>query len=231
MYCVRCGAFLSDNASKCPLCKTVVYHPDLPSLPREELFPEGKLPKGEKRYKIWQVILTAAFVLPLIIVLLCDLRYKGAVTWSGYVIGALAVGYVCFILPLWFRKPNPVIFVPCGCASGGLYVFYISLVTGGSWFLPFALPVILSVTVLVSAVVTLMKYLYRGRFYIFGGAFIILGGLMLLWEFLLTVTFEGIKFIGWSLYPLITLFLLGGLLIFLGICRPARESMERKLFI
>ncbi len=231
MYCIKCGVELSDNAKKCPLCETRVVHPDFIDIPREELFPSGRLPNREKRYKIWQVILTAAFVLPMLIVALCDLRYNRAITWSGYVMGALIVGYVIFILPLWFRRPNPVIFVPCGCAAGGLYVFYISLVTGGSWFLPFALPVIGSSTILVCAVVTLMKYVYSGRFYIFGGAFITLGGLILLWEFLLTATFKGIPFIGWSLYPLITFFILGGLLIFLGICRPARESMERKFFI
>jgi hypothetical protein len=32
-------------------------------------------------------------------------------------------------------------------------------------------------------------------------------------------------------YPVTTLVLIGGLLIFLAICRPARETMERKFFI
>ncbi|MBQ9746682.1 MAG: hypothetical protein IJW21_07645, partial [Clostridia bacterium] len=74
-------------------------------------------------------------------------------------------------------------------------------------------------------------YLRRGKLFIFGGATIAFGLFMLLVEFLLCVTFEGVRFIGWSLYPLITLVILGGLLIFLGICRPARENMERKFFI
>ena len=52
---------------------------------------------------------------------------------------------------------------------------------------------------------------------------------MVLIEFLLKHTF-GTAFIGWSLYPLTALVLLGGFLIFLGICRPAREAMERKVF-
>ena len=81
-----------------------------------------------------------------------------------------------------------------------------------------------------SAVVTLLWYLRKGRLYIFGGAFIALGGFMLPMELLINLTFQR-PFIGWSLYPLITLTLLGGLLIFLAICRPARETMERKLFI
>jgi hypothetical protein len=48
---------------------------------------------------------------------------------------------------------------------------------------------------------------------------------------LINHTFGFSRFIGWSLYPLTTFALLGGILIFLAICRPARESMERIFFI
>ena len=57
-----------------------------------------------------------------------------------------------------------------------------------------------------------------------------LGGTMLLIEYLLDITF-GRAFVGWSIYPLAVLILLGGLLIYLAIDRSAREVMERKLFI
>ena len=49
-------------------------------------------------------------------------------------------------------------------------------------------------------------------------------------ELLMVITFRLPGFIGWSLYPLVALVLLGGALIFLAICRPARESAQRKLF-
>ena len=84
---------------------------------------------------------------------------------------------------------------------------------------------------IVVTTVTLLKYVRRGALYIFGGAFMATGGMMLLMEFLLDLTFEHIQFIGWSFYPMVSLALIGGLLIFLGICRPAREAMERKFFI
>jgi hypothetical protein len=85
--------------------------------------------------------------------------------------------------------------------------------------------------VIVVTTVTLLKYVRRGALYIFGGAFMATGGMMLLMEFLLGITFEKIQFIGWSFYPMVSLVLIGGLLIFLGICRPAREAMERKFFV
>ena len=55
------------------------------------------------------------------------------------------------------------------------------------------------------------------------------GALVLLIEYLMTITFP-IVFIGWSLYPLCVLVLLGGFMFFLAINKSAREVMERKRF-
>ncbi len=231
MYCVKCGVKLADTELECPLCGTVVYHPDITREKGESLYPGKKYPRAGITPRWPQVMFTVAFLLPLFIVLLCDLQFNGGITWSGYVMGALVLGYVAAVLPSWFKKPNPVIFVPCDFAAAALYLLYINIVTGGEWFLPFALPVVGAVGAVVITVVTLLYYLRRGRLFIFGGAMIALGGVILLMEFLMCLTFEGIVFIGWSLYPLVTLALLGGALIFLGICRPARESMEKKFFL
>ena len=78
--------------------------------------------------------------------------------------------YILAVLPLWFRRPNPVIFVPADFAAIGLYLLYINFATGGHWFLTFALPVTGTIGVLVTTVVTLLRYLSRGYLYIFGGA-------------------------------------------------------------
>lgn len=231
MYCIKCGVELADTEKTCPLCGTVVFHPDFPREERESLYPP--VSNSNLQVSRWGtlVIISTVFLLPMLITLLCDLQISGGVTWSGYVAGALLVGYVICVLPYWFKRPNPVIFVPCGFAAVGLYVLYINLVTGGEWFLSFAFPVIGYVALVVTAVVTLLRYVKRGGLYIFGGALIAMGCLMPLMEFLINITFGTKKFLMWSFYPLIVLALLGGMLIFLAICRPARESMERKFFI
>ena len=108
---------------------------------------------------------------------------------------------------------------------------YISWTTEGGWFLSFAFPVTGAVGLIVTAVVTLLKYVGKGQLYIIGGAFIALGLFMPLMEFLLNLTFGFPQALIWSGYPLVSLVLLGGMLIFLAICRPARETMERKFFI
>lgn len=231
MYCINCGVKLADTEKRCPLCGTVVFHPELNRPEAEPLYPQDQVPVPKVNSRIANVIVTAAFLLPILITLLCDLQMNGGVTWSGFVIGALVVGYVILVLPTWFRKPNPVIFVPCGFVAVGLYLLYINLATGGHWFLSFAFPVVGAVGLIVTTVVTLLRYVRRGRLYVFGGAAIALGAFMPVMELLMNLTFHFQKFKWWSLYPMIPLVLLGGVLIFLAAYRPARESMERKFFI
>ncbi len=231
MYCVNCGVKLADSEKQCPLCGVMAFHPDIDRGEGEPLFPREQYPAPQINSRAALIVVTTLFLLPILITLLCDLQINGAVTWSGYVTGALVTGYVALVLPGWFRKPNPVIFVPCAFAAAGLYVLYIDLCTGGGWFLSFAFPVIGTVGLIVTAVVTLVKYVRRGYLYIFGGANIALGLFMPLMEFLLMITFDLPQFLSWSLYPLIALVLLGLMLIVLAISRPARETMSRKFFL
>ncbi|MEI3090412.1 MAG: hypothetical protein V8T01_10865 [Oscillospiraceae bacterium] len=79
-------------------------------------------------------------MLPAILSLLCDWRIDGTIVWSGYAAGAIGLLYVMIVLPLWFRHPNPVIFVPVDFAAIGLYLLYIDFATGGHWFLVVCLP-------------------------------------------------------------------------------------------
>ena len=230
MYCIQCGIELADTEKKCPLCKTRVYHPELHQQPVTPLYPENRYPEETRVSRGLPIFMTAVFSLALFFVLLCDLQLHGSVTWSGYVVGALAVTYVILVLPGWFKDPNPVIFVPCGFAAVAAYLLQLALTTGGSWFMPFAFPVVGGLCLLTTALVTLLKYVPKGKLFVVGGFCISLGGFMLLVEFLLHLTFVRSGSHGWSAYPMTALILLGGFLIFLGICRPAREAMERKLF-
>lgn len=230
MYCVHCGVKLADSERKCPLCGTMAYHPDIPRQVGKPLYPKDRMPGAEVHPKVLPVFVMLLFFLPLTITLLSDLRIHGGVTWSGYVVGGLLLGYVWIGLPLWFRKPNPVVFVPCGFAAAGLYLLYIDLATQGGWFLSFALPVTFGIGLIVTAVVTLMRYIHRGRLYILGGAVMALGVMVQLIEVLICITFQR-SFVAWSSYSLLTALAIGGFLIYLAVSKAARETMERKLFI
>ena len=230
MYCVNCGVKLENTEKICPLCKTEVYHPSIDRQEGEPLYPKNEYPQKKRTFKWPQVLLTALFLIPVVIVLMCDIRFSGG-GWSGYVIGAIFTLYICAVLPSWFCHPNPVIFVPCGFVCMAAYIFYICFMTGGDWYWTFALPVTGGIMLIVTAVVTLMKYVPRGKLYTIGGAVIALGGFMLPTEILLNLTFGYEEFIGWSLYPLVTLLIIGLVILFFAICRPAREDIERRLFI
>ena len=229
MYCINCGVKLAENEKSCPLCNTAVYHPETKQPEGQSLYPKNIMPKVTSKSKVLNGAIIIMFLIPLIVCFLADIQINGKLEWFGFVAGALGVGYIVFALPLWFEKRNPVIFVPCGFFAAGLYLMYINFVTNGDWFLTFAFPVIGGICIIISAMVTLFYYLKKGRLYITGGAFVLFGGFMLLIEFLMKITFN-IRFMGWSIYPLAVLVLIGGLLIYLGINRSAREMMERKLF-
>ncbi len=230
MYCAKCGVKLAETERECPLCSTRA-HPDLYRQEEQPFYPRQQYPAVQVSTRGIQIILTTLFLIPAVICLQCDLLVSGGISWSGYVICALLTVYVCMVLPGWFRKPNPVIFVPCGFAAVAVLLLYISIATEGGWFLSFAFPVTAFVCLVVTAVVTLLRYVRRGVLYVIGGALCALGVFMPLMGFLLNLTFFQPKFALWSLYPLTALVLLGGMLIFLAICRPARETMQRKFFI
>lgn len=231
MYCVKCGVELADSEKKCPLCGTPVFHPDIARTPSEPPFPPERRVRPEDVNRSGLLfVLTVAALLPALLCLLCDWRINGTLLWSGYAAGALALLYIIILLPMWFRRPNPVIFVPVDFVAVGLYLLYINFATGGHWFLSFAFPVTGAIGLLVSAVVTLTHYLRRGYLYIFGGGFIACGALAVLIEFLLNLTFDLRTTFSWSIYPLATGVLLGLTLIIIAVCRPLRESLQRKFF-
>ncbi len=231
MYCVKCGVELADSEKKCPLCGTPVFHPDIERKPAEPPFPpDRRHAENVSRVGIL-FVLTVLFVLPAAICLLCDWRINGGIVWSGYAAGGIALLYILVLLPMWFRHPNPVIFVPVDFVAIGLYLLYIDLATGGHWFLSFAFPVTGAIGVLVTAVVALTRYLHAGYLYIYGGGLILGGALAMLIEFLLNLTFQVHETFFWSFYPLVAGVLLGLMLIVIAVCKPLRESLRKKFFL
>ena len=232
MYCIKCGVELADSEKSCPLCQTPVFHPQFPQQSGEPLYPaDQNAPRKLRPWGLLIVVTAVLFLLPSIVTVLIDLQIRGTITWSGFVVGALQMLYVMAILPAWFHRPNPVIFVPCSFVSIGLYLLYISVVTDGRWFLSFAFPVLGGLGLIITTVVTLCRYIHRGRLFVFGGCAITLGLFMPLMEYLLNYTFHRSRFIGWSFYPLSALVILGVILLVVALCKPVRESFSKRFFL
>ena len=231
MFCIKCGVELADSEKTCPLCGTLVFHPDFPQPQGEKSYPTGLRPAQQVRPFAAKFILTMLFVGGALIPTVCDLQIHYAITWSGYVMGALAMVYTWLMLPLWCRHPKPVVVIPLGFTATALYLLYISLASQGGWFLSFGFPVVGFFGAIATTVTALVQYLRRGRLYVFGGATVAIGLFMPVMEWLLTITFPQIPFYGWSVYPLAGLVLLGITMIVIAISRPLQETLERKFFL
>ena len=190
MYCIKCGVHLADTEKKCPLCETVVYHPDIEQKNGRELYPAGKMPPSESGRAFLCGAILILFLIPLAVTFFSDFLYDGKIDWFGYVAGGLTLAYLIFALPMWFKKPNPVIFVPCDFAACAIYLFYIDLVTDGTWFFTFSLPLLGGITAITCTLVTLFRYLHRGKLYVLGGSVMALGALIFAVELLLDLTFS-----------------------------------------
>ena len=229
MYCVKCGVELAESERICPLCKTPVYYPNLPEKP-ERTYPEFVKNKDEMNPKGLYFIISIIFLIAAVIPTVCDISLNSRMEWSGLVIGGILLCYTVLVLPRWWKKATPAIFVPVDFLAAALYLFYIDLHVGGGWFFSFALPALTPAALIFSALIILIHYIKRGHLYIYGGFSIALGAYNLFLEFLIHKIFGVSHSFFWSLYPLIALTLIGIALIVVAIVRPFRESL-RKIFM
>ena len=230
MYCVKCGIELTDGQTVCPICTTRVYHPDIPNN-EKPTYPKKDFQSEAINRKGILFVITVLFLLPLLLPMLFEITVADTVNWSGYVTGATLLSYLFFILPAWFKRSHPIIFVPCDLAASALFVLYINYATDGSWFLTFALPLIGTLTAILSAMTTLLVKLRRGRLYVIGAGLIAIGAWTLLIEWLLHITFSVSHTVYWSLFSMISLFILGMMLIVIAIVKPWKESLRKFFFI
>lgn len=230
MYCVQCGVELSDSQERCPLCGTVVFHPEIVRKQEDKPYPPKPRPQTASRFGIL-FVLTMLILLPLVTVLLVDWRINDNLSWSGYVVGALVVAYVVVVLPMWFKKATPIIFLGADHVALGLYLLYINYATGGDWYLTFALPLLGGLMLLSMGALTLLYYVPKGALYTIGGTLLLLGWFTVLIEYLINYTFHLSDRFFWSFYPLAGCSIIGITLLVIAICPGFQEGLRRKFFI
>lgn len=229
MYCVKCGVRLDDSLDRCPLCGTPVWRPE-EAQDQDRAF-SSIFPEKHRNERLTVVaFLTAVALLAAFITLRICLRIYGGIGWSGYAMLGIALFYVIAILPLWFRRPNPMIFLPVDHAAVAGFLLYASWASGGHWFLSFGFPVTAMSCLLLTGFIALLRYVRGGRLFIIGGSVIVLGGLSMLVEFFQHITF-GTKMFTWSLYVVSSCLAFGMFLILAGTIRPLREYLERRFFL
>lgn len=230
MYCVKCGVELADSEKSCPLCGTVAYHPEVVREEGELPYPPHRPGKRRLKRRSWLFVLLIVAVTLMSQLVVANLAISGKVTWSYYASGGIALAYLVVGLPIWFRNPNPAIFVPTAFGAILAYVFGSAMLSGGDWFYPFALPIILGAALICSAVAALSHYIKNGSFFIAGGALIAFGLYAVMVEQLVYIHFLK-TFYFWSVYPLIGCVVCGVGLILIGIVPTFREAFNKRFFI
>ena len=230
MYCVKCGVRLQEGVKACPLCGTPVWCPEAGERESAATYSDRYPVFSRQKRLTVMASLTVGLLAAMIACFSIARNTTGGMGWSFYVIVGTAAFYCAFLLPLWFPKPHPMIFVPVAFLSVCLLLLFISGYTGGRWFLSFAFPLTGIVAVLTIGAVALYRYVKRGTIFITGGLLIAIGGGCLLSEFFQHLTFHTPLFT-WSPYAAAVFALFGGFLILAGIVRPLREHLERQFFL
>ena len=73
-YCVKCGVELDSSEKRCPLCSTVVCHPEVASGDGEPLYPKNEIKKEKVSKAGILFILSSLCIIPSLIVFLCDMK-------------------------------------------------------------------------------------------------------------------------------------------------------------
>ena len=231
MYCVKCGVSLEDGAEKCPLCGTPAWNPEEITPNRHynaDLYPS---PDSSGKYTLLTVLTVVMAGIALGCLIACLAAY-GRADWSGYVLLGMAFVYVSAVLPFWFRRYYPAVFLPLGFAALAGYLLYINAATGGHWFLSFAFPVV-GMAFLITYFgtgIALIRFTPRTKLRLLGLLFILIGGFMLLLEFFLHISFD-VRMFRWSVYPAAFFVVLGIFLFVASLIRKFRRILYKKLFI
>ena len=231
MYCIWCGVRLQDGVTECPLCHTPV---NVVPMPEREDAPaySDRYPRAEKAGAVKYLALGLVTVILLAAALGClifCLKTTGQAGWAGIASLGMALGWIVLVLPLWFPRWRPMIFLPVDFVCLGGYLLYICAKTGGDWFLSFAFPVTVIAAVLTLLGVAMVRYIVQGRLRLMGLLLIAIGLSFMLVEFFQHITFDTPMFV-WSLYC-VSVFGLAGLFLFVAsLIPPLRAALRRKFF-
>ena len=233
MYCINCGIEMTEGQKICPICQTKVYHPDFLKSDALPTYPQSPVKSEEINIRGLLFIVTLLHLIPIIFAVILDLNLNGKIDWTGFVIGAVLLLYVSAVLPMWFKRPNPAVFVFCAFVVLTALLWYINFTIDGNWFLTLALPLSTIACFITVSALCLFKYVRRHRLLIVGGGFIVLGIFTVLIEFFMHMTFEFISHQGykWSLYPMVFLVIVGGGLIVIEVVKPFKESLKKIFFL
>lgn len=156
MYCSKCGSQIPEGQSACPNC-AANEAPHVQATPVEPAPAKAPAAKGpSKSAKGYAAIVSALMVFPATICTMVNLIRGDETFWAGYVLGALAVVWVCTVLPFLKITPPAVTGIIC-FATISCYLLYIVKQSGHmQWFYSYAMPMCLLICIFAAVNVSLV---------------------------------------------------------------------------
>lgn len=231
-YCVNCGVELADSERVCPLCQTEVLNPAKPwTEPAVRPYPRQLEHIDRIDRQFAAALLGLVLLIPVFVTLLCDLLTDGRVSWSAYVLGAIAMVTVWVLIPLASRRYHQMLFLGLDGLSAAAFLGAVCLVGGGAWFWPLALPLTTAVTVLAMALVFLFRRPW-GRDPLVRTALLLLsaGLLVMITEAAVDLFAAGRISFGWAPYVLIPCWILAAMAWLISRQKKLKEEIVKRLF-
>ncbi len=232
-YCVNCGVELAEYIKKCPLCSTEVINPNQPyDFSSAPLYPEYEVvPKQKISPKLILGIVGIIFMLPSALCLVADLSYDGLFGWSGYVVASLFAVYTFIASALSVHKESLFLEQIFDYMAILLLMVYVEEQSGGKWFLTFALPLLCAFAATTLTLTFLVKVLNKRILTVISIGSFSVAVTCVLSDLLIKYNFYSLMSIGWSLYPFISLVIIGSVLLFIDNNKYIKRRLEKKFFI
>ena len=230
-YCVNCGVELAKTEKKCPLCSVPVVNPaEQPVEGDDRAYPERRELGHAFDRDLWIQIVSVILAVPAIICLVANLLVSNHVTWSPYVIGALAVVWMFCVSPFLFKKYFPLLWIVANTLVALGYLFLIEFLSQtGGWFLPLAFPIVLGVAVLSLAVLVLIQRGVLKELYAASGIFTAVGILTMLVELSIRLYLQGGVHLNWSWYSFISCMAMALVLAIIERRLKVKEELKKRL--
>ena len=233
-YCVNCGVELADSEKKCPLCGTVVLNP------KQEKNENIALPYSDKhedivknfdaRFGAW--LAAMILLIPCGISVICNLTVNHELSWSLYVVGACICVFVLVLTPLLLRGKFPYLLILLDGAALTLYLLLIGINNNGEdWFLPLALPIVLSTLAAALASTAVIKRQNTPVIYKIAFSLLFAGTYCILLEIIIDLAVCGKIDLMWSLIVMLVCVVFSVIMFIIERRKRLKEEIRRKLFI
>ncbi|MGI6161056.1 MAG: DUF6320 domain-containing protein [Christensenellales bacterium] len=230
-YCVNCGVELDQSQKDCPLCGTEVINPKKPySEKAERPYPKrlDRLNRNIDR-TVTFVIITLVFIIAILTTLAANIVNNDAVTWSLYPVGAIILVWIYIATPWIIKKPSILLIGATYTISTLGYLALINLLVEGNWFIPLALPLVLSLSILVCSTLILSRKGIIRDLAVPAAWLIVISTYALITDIILNSYLKGEMLVTWSIFVLIPLAIMSAILNVIQRKKDLKSELKRRL--